>query len=109
MKVLRITAKPATGFRRCGLHHPAQPVEHPIDAFTAEQIEALKGEPNLVVEEVESGTAIPAPLRKEPEAGGENAAEQAAAAGSSDETVKTGTDSGNGKGAKTPPPPKPKR
>ncbi|WP_106753344.1 HI1506-related protein [Pannonibacter carbonis] len=50
--VLRITAKPRHGFRRCGQHHPAGPVEFPAGRFSAAEIAALKAEPNLVVEEL---------------------------------------------------------
>lgn len=48
--VLRITAKPKDGFRRCGVHHPAEPVEYLSGRFSDDQIAALKAEPNLVVE-----------------------------------------------------------
>ncbi|MEP0235541.1 HI1506-related protein [Roseibium sp.] len=50
--VLRITAKPWTGFRRCGVHHPAEPIDYPADAFDAQQIAILKDDPSLVVEEL---------------------------------------------------------
>lgn len=53
-KILRITAR-RDGFRRAGLAHPARPVDHPIETFTAEQVEALKAEPQLVVEEIDAG------------------------------------------------------
>lgn len=49
---LRITAKPRKGFRRCGLHHPAAAVDHPEGRFSAAEIERLKAEPNLVVEDL---------------------------------------------------------
>lgn len=49
---LRITAK-LDGFRRAGIAHSSSAVDHPISTFSEEQIEALKGEPNLVVVEVE--------------------------------------------------------
>ncbi|MBO9419158.1 hypothetical protein J7481_06600 [Labrenzia sp. R4_2] len=48
--VLRITAKPKDGFRRCGVHHPAEPVEYGDGRFSDGQIAVLKAEPNLVVE-----------------------------------------------------------
>lgn len=50
--VLRITAKPKTGFRRCGVHHPAEPIDYPADTFDATQILILKDDPSLVVEEL---------------------------------------------------------
>jgi hypothetical protein len=45
-----ITAK-RDGFRRCGLAHPAKPVEHPDGTFTDEQLDILKAEPMLVVQD----------------------------------------------------------
>lgn len=56
-KALQITARPATGFRRCGIHHPPTPVVHPPGKFKPEQIEALKAEPNLVVAEIDEPRA----------------------------------------------------
>lgn len=50
--VLRITAKPRTGFRRCGVHHPAEPMEYLGDRFSQKEIAILKAEPSLVVEEL---------------------------------------------------------
>lgn len=55
--VLRITAKPKTGFRRCGIHHPAEPVEYPAGTFDPAQIAVLKADPSLVVEEPEAQSA----------------------------------------------------
>ncbi|QDG74450.1 HI1506-related protein [Labrenzia sp. PHM005] len=49
---LRITAKPSGGFRRCGVHHPAEQVDHPEGRFSAAQIRTLKSEANLVVHEL---------------------------------------------------------
>jgi|GEM_PF-1424855 len=49
---LRITAKQRKGFRRCGVHHPAAAVDHPEGRFSAAEIEVLKAEPNLVVEDL---------------------------------------------------------
>lgn len=50
-QLIRITAK-RHGFRRAGMAHPTTPTEHPGDRFTAEQLEALRAEPMLVVETV---------------------------------------------------------
>lgn len=50
--VLRITAKPRKGFRRCGVHHPASPVDHPEGRFSETQVAVLKAEPNLIVEDL---------------------------------------------------------
>jgi len=46
-----ITAK-KDGFRRCGMAHPASPVEHPDGTFTEKELEILRAEPMLVVQEV---------------------------------------------------------
>lgn len=48
---ITITAKPKGGFRRAGRHHPAEAVTWPAGTFDDEQIEVLKGEPNLIVVE----------------------------------------------------------
>lgn len=48
---IRIAAK-RHGFRRCGIAHPSAPVDHPEGRFTDEQIEILKGEPMLVVQDL---------------------------------------------------------
>lgn len=53
---LRVRAVTA-GFRRAGRAWPAEPVEVPRDAFADDQVKALKGEPMIVVEEIE----IPVP------------------------------------------------
>lgn len=50
--MLKITSK-KDGFRRCGVEHPATPTLHEEDAFTDEQIEILKAESMLIVEEVD--------------------------------------------------------
>lgn len=50
--VLRITAKPKQGFRRCGAHHPAQATDHPADRFSEAEIIVLKAEPNLIIEDL---------------------------------------------------------
>lgn len=49
--MLRITAKD-DGFRRCGVAHPSTATEYPSDQFTKKELEALKAEPMLVVEEI---------------------------------------------------------
>ena len=53
MKDLIIAARPAEGFRRCGVFHPPTEVHHRAGSFTEEQVAALKKEPNLIVVEVE--------------------------------------------------------
>lgn len=47
--MIRITSKTA-GFRRCGIPHPATATEYPDKTFAAEQLKALQGTPELVVE-----------------------------------------------------------
>lgn len=48
---LTVTARPARGFRRAGRHWPPEPTTVDAGAFTAEELAALKAEPNLVVTE----------------------------------------------------------
>lgn len=48
--MIKITAKKA-GFRRCGIAHPKEATLHPDKRFTPEQLDILKAEPMLVVEE----------------------------------------------------------
>lgn len=54
-----ITAK-KDGFRRCGMAHPASPVEHKDGTFTEEQLATLKAEPMLVVQEVADANPLAA-------------------------------------------------
>lgn len=49
--MIRIRSK-QHGFRRAGTAHPAEPTEWPDDHFTKAELEALKAEPMLVVEEI---------------------------------------------------------
>jgi len=51
-KIIRITAK-KDGFRRGGLAHPARAVEYPAEKFSAGELEALRTEPMLVVQELD--------------------------------------------------------
>lgn len=48
-----ITSK-QDGFRRCGIAHPATPVEYPDDRFTEEELAELSSEPKLVVSKTAS-------------------------------------------------------
>ena len=50
--MIRITAK-QDGFRRCGVAFSRTATDFPNKAFTAEQLETLQAEPNLVVEILE--------------------------------------------------------
>lgn len=47
--MIRIMSKRA-GFRRCGIEHPAVPVEYPDDRFTKNELAALTADPMLKVE-----------------------------------------------------------
>jgi len=67
-KILRITARPEKGFRRCGIDHPPSPVDHDARRFNAEAIEKLKAEPNLVVQEIDA----PEPKAAEPKGDGKS-------------------------------------
>lgn len=51
---LRVTARPASGFRRAGRHWPAEQVDVPVDQLTDAQVTQLKAEPNLIVQEIEA-------------------------------------------------------
>ncbi|RPE81842.1 HI1506-related protein [Vulcaniibacterium tengchongense] len=50
---IRSTHEP---YRRCGVSHSRAPVIYPADRFDAKQLEILKADPYLVVEEVEDET-----------------------------------------------------
>lgn len=92
--MLRIQAVPPNGFWRCGVHHPAKAIDHPIDAFTDDQVAILEAEKKLTVQrvEVEDAPADPPPAPDTdpptdpdpvPGAEGETDAKGAADAGSS--------------------------
>jgi hypothetical protein len=49
--MIRIRSK-REGFRRCGIAHSEKPKDYPNDKFTKEQLERLKAEPMLFVEEL---------------------------------------------------------
>jgi len=55
-KILRISAK-REGYRRCGVAHAGAATEHAIDAFNEKQIEILKADPMLIVQELDAGAA----------------------------------------------------
>jgi thiamine biosynthesis lipoprotein ApbE len=48
---ITITAKRKKGFWRCGVFHPGEAVEHPLESFTEEEWQRLRDEPRLIVEE----------------------------------------------------------
>ena len=54
---LTITARPRDGFRRCGRRWPAEATTVDAGGFTKGQIDALKAEPNLVVQDSGDGQA----------------------------------------------------
>lgn len=54
---IRIVAK-REGFRRAGIAHAGAPVDYLVEIFTPEQLEALRGEPMLVVQELDGPAAI---------------------------------------------------
>lgn len=60
MKMIRITAK-RDGFRRAGIAHGKAPTDYPAEAFTADQLEQLRSDPMLTVEDVEMSAPAPAP------------------------------------------------
>ncbi len=49
--MIRIRSK-KEGFRRCGIAHSEKPVDYPDDKFTKKQLQELKAEPMLLVEEL---------------------------------------------------------
>lgn len=49
---LRVTAR-AEGFRRAGFAWSTAPVDLPVSTFTKAQVEQLKAEPMLTVEEID--------------------------------------------------------
>lgn len=51
-KIIRITAK-KNGFRRGGIAHPSEPTDYPADKFKKKELDALKAEPMLVVQELD--------------------------------------------------------
>lgn len=51
--MIRITSR-VPGFRRAGIEHPGHPIVYPKDRFTPEQLRALKKEPMLIVEELDT-------------------------------------------------------
>lgn len=57
VKMLRITAK-KDGFRRAGIAHSDKETDHEASKFTDEQIEQLKAEPMLVVQEFEAPPVV---------------------------------------------------
>ena len=76
--MIRISSK-RHNFRRCGMAHPKEPTEYPNDRFSEAELEILRAEPMLIVEEVDAdpekmtvaqlreeleGTEIPAAAKK---------------------------------------------
>lgn len=64
MVALRITSR-REGFRRCGVAHPAHPVDHPDGRWSEEEIARLEAEPMLRVERLApAGKTVSAARRK---------------------------------------------
>ncbi len=61
--MLRIRSK-TDGFRRCGVPHSSEWKEHPDGAFTPEQVDILKAEPMLQVEEIKEAPELTVPQIK---------------------------------------------
>jgi hypothetical protein len=88
------------GFRRAGIAHSSAGIYHADDAFSEEQLEALKGEPQLIViegvEEPEQGDGYAS------EGGGvEGDGTQTGSALGAKKPAATGTKAGRVKAAKT--------
>ena len=49
------------GFHRCGVPHPASPVEYPAGHWSEEQLERLRAEPMLAVADTADGPAADVP------------------------------------------------
>ena len=49
--MIRIISK-KEGFRRCGVAHSEKPADYPDDKFTKKELERLKDEPMLIVQEL---------------------------------------------------------
>ncbi|SPD73810.1 conserved hypothetical protein [uncultured Desulfobacterium sp.] len=49
--MIRIISRKA-GFRRCGIAHPESPTDYPNDRFSGQELERLKKEPMLIVQEL---------------------------------------------------------
>lgn len=58
--MIRIRAR-RDGFRRCGVAHPAIPIEYPDDRWTAEELEMLQADPMLMVEVIAGGAEAEPP------------------------------------------------
>ena len=54
---LRVVARPQGGFRRAGYHFSAEGVTLPLSELTDDQVEQLRGEPQLVVVDVDIAPA----------------------------------------------------
>jgi len=62
---VRITARSA-GFRRGGIAHPTEPTLYAADFFTDDQLEAMRQERELIVEDADVAEATAASLVVEP-------------------------------------------
>jgi hypothetical protein len=53
------------GFRRCGVAHTKEPVEHADDKFSKEEIAILKADPMLIVKHAEDPVIAETPALKD--------------------------------------------
>jgi len=86
MKMLRIVSQKA-GFRRCGVAHPAEAVDHPMDRFSKKQIECLSSDPMLYVHEVDASDASSREPAKEAAAGARALADETARADAAEKAL----------------------
>lgn len=61
---LKVAARNPAGFRRAGRFFGAEVIEIPLDEITAEDAEAIKTEPALIVIEGEATAAAAPPAKK---------------------------------------------
>lgn len=62
--MIRIISK-KDGFRRCGVAHPGTATDHADDKFTKKELERLKNEPMLIVQELPDEEPGKKPKKKE--------------------------------------------
>jgi len=65
---IKIRSKQA-GFRRCGVAHPAEWVEHPDGRFSPEEVDRLRAEPMLQVQVIEQPTTDSSDALADPSSG----------------------------------------
>lgn len=106
------------GFRRCGIAHSVEPTTYPDNKFGASQLDALRCEPMLIVEEPvvgevpkakqEKSPAAPAtsptvdPEKPDPSAGNPPALPSENSDATAGKTTKAGSEKAEAKAGKTP-------